>query len=110
MAAAFPYRPVPITPGSLWEKAADRTIKSLLAGKLNAIGEITLTPSASSTTLTDVRLTAFSFLWFMPQSQNAANALTTIYVPRTTQKNGEAVINHASDAATDKTFTYLIIG
>lgn len=108
--SAFDFRAPAVAPSSRFEAEITRVILNILSGKLNATGDITLTASAASTTLTDPRLTAYSVVLFMPQTDNAARAFNTMYVPRSTQKRGSAVINHASDAAADKTFAYLVIG
>jgi len=77
-------------------------------GKINAIGNVTLTASSTTTTLTDPRLTAFSYIDFMPITANAATAKQTIYI--TGQTNGLATLNHTSNTQTDRTYTYLVIG
>lgn len=84
-----------------------RSINAAMQGKLNATGTVTLTASATSTTLTDPRLTVSSFIEFMATTSDAATAKANIYV--TNQNTGTAKINHASNAAVDQTFTYLII-
>jgi hypothetical protein len=85
-----------------------RVINTILRGKLNAVGTITLTASAISTTLTDDRIGAESHIDFMPTTANAATAKASIFVDG--RKQGEATIHHASSANTDQTFTYLVIG
>lgn len=83
-----------------------------LGGKLNAQVEVTLTANAASTTLTDARLTAGSFLDFDPLTANAATekAAGTIYVTSANRRNGSCVITHANNAQADRAFKVLIVG
>jgi len=86
-----------------------RAVNRLNVGKLNGTVTLTLLASQTSTTLTDPRLAATSFLMWMPQTANASAAERAgIYV--TGRAKGSAVLNHAANAATDQTFTILIIG
>lgn len=85
-------------------------INRTMAGKLNANAAVTLTANATSTTLTDPRLGPNTAILFMPQTANAAAAKASLFVPSATQTTGSAVINHASSANADQTFTLLLIG
>jgi hypothetical protein len=91
-----------------WAIHAYAIVNNILRGKLNCTGEITLTASSATTTLTDARITAASYIDFMPTTANAANAKTTLYVSART--TGEATLTHASDPTTDRTFVYSITG
>jgi hypothetical protein len=90
-------------------------VNRINSGKLNAVyrvadADFTLTANAASTTLTDPRLTAFSFVGFMPMTANAAAALATTYVTSANMNNGSWVVSHANNAQGDKTFRLLILG
>lgn len=85
-------------------------VNRLLLGRLNAFKDITLTASSLTTTITDSRIGVNTSLMFMPQTANAAAALSTLYVPTATMKKGSAVIQHASNVQTDRSFRVLIIG
>lgn len=78
-----------------------------LAGR-NLGKDVTLTASATTTTLQDERIGPNSFIWFMPQTANAKTALANIFV--TGRTKGMATINHASSANLDQIFTYAILG
>ena len=79
------------------------------SGRMNVTLEtFTLTANAATSTLTDARISAQSFIAFMPQTANAAAALGGLFV--TNRLKGSATINHANNAQTDRTFTVLIIG
>jgi hypothetical protein len=83
-------------------------INEMSNGQLNAVGRITLEPTQTSTTLIDAGISAFSHIEFMPESASAATAKGSIWI--NSRRKGFALINHASNAATDQSFTYLIIG
>ena len=78
------------------------------SGKLNAVAQITLAVSATTTTLIDARIGATTGIFFSPLSANAAAALGGLYV--SSQKAGQATLTHASTASIDRTFNVLLIG
>ena len=90
-----------------------RTVNLALQGKLNAIfRDFTLTASATTTTLTDPRLSIDSHLTFDPLTANAAYELFTgtLYVLSANRNNGSWTITHSNNSQTDRTFNILIIG
>lgn len=84
----------------------------IMSGKVNATGEVTLAAGGTTTTVTDARATAGSYIGFDPLTANAAaeKAAGTIYVLDANRRNGSFVITHANNAQTDRTFKYLLIG
>jgi hypothetical protein len=84
------------------------TINRINGGKFNAVATLTLTPNATSTTLSDSRIGGQSYIDLCPTTASAATAKPSIYID--TQLKGTAVVHHASSAATDQTFNVLIIG
>ncbi len=91
-----------------------QAINILNQGKMNAVTTLTLNANATTTTLTDARITQNSFLGFMPITANAAAALSGLFVASRMAANGTAngtaTLTHTNNAQTDKTFTVLIIG
>lgn len=87
-----------------------RVVGRLLDGKINTVSSVTLTASATTTTLTDPRITPDSHISFTPLTANAGAALAagTFYISSRT--NGSAVLAHANNAQTDRTFSYAIFG
>lgn len=81
---------------------------NLLQGKMNTVIQVTLTPSTTTTTVSDKRIGANTGLFFSALTANAAGALTGLYV--SSQKNGSATLTHANTATTDRTFNVLLIG
>jgi len=97
-----------------WASEADHrgrladAINNILRGKLNITGEVTLTASSATTTLTDPRIGSGSVIVMQPTTANAAGALSGLYFG--TPGDGTITINHANNAQADKTFRYAIIG
>jgi hypothetical protein len=85
-----------------------RSLATAISGKLNATGSVTLAPSAVTTTLTDARIGVTSFIDFSPTTANANTAKSGLYV--SARGKGVATLTHASNAAVDQTFSYLVIG
>lgn len=105
-----PYTPAPPRDAALgaedvWRREVGSALRTLSwCGRTT----VTLTPSATSTTLTDKRIFYFSHVTLEPTTASAATAKLTspgIYVVTT---KGSATINHPSNAATDQTFSVLI--
>ena len=91
-----------------WLRLIASAVNNMLQGKLLCTGTKTLTANAATTTLTDSRIGANSFISFMPTTANAAAALGGLYV--SARADGSATLTHANNAQADKTFTYLVIG
>ena len=86
-----------------------QAVNQQLTGKLNAVTQVTLTPSATSTTLIDKRIGANTFIGFSPRTANAVTAwISGLFVA--TKVNGQATLTHASSANIDQTFDVLLIG
>ncbi|WP_217589735.1 hypothetical protein [Burkholderia sp. GbtcB21] len=81
---------------------------SLLQGKTNNVIQVTLAAGATTTTVTDKRIGAYTGLFFSPLTANAAGALSGLYV--SAQVNGSATLTHANTASVDRTFNVLIVG
>jgi hypothetical protein len=71
-------------------------------------GEVTLTASSTTTTLSDTRIGPSSHISLTPLSSSAAGALSGLYV--SARGDGTATLTHASTAAVDKTFSYTVTG
>lgn len=109
-------KPQVAPPAYLHDEKAHRrllndAITNLYQGKgPSPIDSFTLGVSATTTTLTDARITYYSHISFMPQTAHAASVVTTMYTPQSTQLNGSAVVNHVSQSNSDCTFRVLIWG
>lgn len=82
-------------------------------GRVNCFLDVTLS-SGTSTTVSDPRIGATTVFWWQPQTQDAANVLSSngIYCPSSTLAKRTAVLNHAAAASTSVTrsFRLLMLG
>lgn len=88
-----------------------QSLNRFLKGHGNNIKtSVTLTANAATTTITDSRIERDTMLLLQPTTANAAAALTNVYqtLPNTT--SGQAVLNHANNAQTDRTFYVTLSG
>ena len=83
---------------------------SAMHGKTNNVGDVSLTASATSTTLTDALIGPDSFIGFTPLTANAAAALADANFYISGRTNGSCTINHDSTAQDDQNLTYVVIG
>lgn len=77
-------------------------IRQLAEGRSNAVGTLTLTPSATSTTVKATNCAPTSIVLLTAQTANAATA-TGVYV---IAGKGEFTVHHNSSAAIDRTFGF----
>ena len=108
--ATSSYKTVPLSvpDQSAHLRMISLALNNTIAGKVNSTGSVTLTASATTTTLTDERVGSGSILLFMPTTANASTAFANLYV--STRVEGSATLTHASSANTDQTFGYVIFG
>jgi hypothetical protein len=89
--------------GAFW-----RSLLSLASGRSNATGTVTLTVSATTTTINDGNVAPGSAILLDPVTANAAAARASTYTSVTGQ--GSFTLTHASNTQADRTFTYAILG
>lgn len=104
----YPLAPETMTNDVEHRRKLAQTANLAMQGKLNAVTQVTLTPSSTTTTLTDARIGATTFISFQPLTADAAGAMSGLYV--SSQKKGQATITHASASSVDRTFNVLLIG
>jgi hypothetical protein len=100
------YRKLPPEGGKPRDVAS--AVNLLIDGKHNAKGTFTLTASASTTVVTDVRVGEDSVITWMPLTFNAADHLDSLYV--SSRGNGTFTLTHVSKIHTDMTFAYVVTG
>jgi hypothetical protein len=83
-----------------------QAIRELAAGASNSVSTVTLTPSSTTTVVSDPLATAQSHVDLCPLTLNAAAALSTTYV--SSRGQGAFTLTHASAASVDRTFSYRI--
>lgn len=84
-----------------------QALNRAIAGKINAVRQVTLAAGAGSTIISDDRISVNSFISLQPVTLNAGQM---VYWYTSAQSNGTVTINHPNDAFADKTFNILIIG
>lgn len=90
-----------------WARKLAEVIEQLASGGCKTVSSVTLTPSATSTTVPNVYVTPSSHITLTPTTSNAKDDWASCYISART--NGTSfVITHPSDADTDKTFTFEI--
>ena len=116
---AIGYRPAPLAENppaelraaasALWVRQIVDVVNNSLQGKLNVTLSVTLTPNAATTIIRDSRIGAFSALLFTPLTANAATeqAAGGLYV--SAQQTGQATVEHANSAQTDRRFRIVIL-
>jgi hypothetical protein len=70
------------------------------------VTEVTLTPSTTTTVITDLVIKAGSQILLSPLTANAAAALGTTY--QSAAVDGSATLTHANNAQADRTFRYSV--
>lgn len=83
-------------------------VNSLIDGRSNAVGEVTLEAGTTTTTVTDNKFESSMVVVLMPTTANAAGAIGTTYVSSRTK--GAFTLTHANAATLDRTFAYVRLG
>lgn len=88
------------------------SLQQLGAGRSNAVGVVTLTASATSTTVTDPNCAVGTTVNLSPSTAHAAaeQGNGTLFIPIATISNGSFVIQHASNTQTDRIYRYSLHG
>ncbi len=95
-----------------WKRLSVEVLNNAMQGKLNNTGQVTLAASVATTTVTDSRIGVDTKLILVPTTANAAaevgaGGLFQTY-PNVTKE--QAVLNHANNAQTDRTFRFVLLG
>lgn len=85
-----------------------QAIRELFEGRSNAVGELTLTANATTTTVASETCGDESLVFLCPRTSNAAAAMGTTYV--SSIGNGTFTLTHASNSQTDRRFGYVALG
>lgn len=85
-----------------------QAVVRIMTGGQNVTGTVTLTASQASTVVDDDRVGPETVINMMPETLNAAGALSTTYISART--DGKFTISHANNAQTDRDFAYSIVG
>ena len=85
-------------------------LNEVLRGRNNAVGTVTLTASAATTTVTNNLMAPDMGVWFVPTTANASAEIGAGTMYLSTRDTGSFVITHANNAQTDRTFVYVVLG
>jgi hypothetical protein len=99
------FRSLPAFGGD--QRAVAEVVRGIMDGKTNNTGEITLTQSSTTTTLTDRRIGPTTVILFSPINQKAAAEIAGLYVSARGQ--GTATLTHGSHNF-DMKYAYALIG
>jgi hypothetical protein len=95
---------IPALPTQPTPRQIATTVNAMLTGSTNATGSFTLTPSSTTTVVSDPRAGATSVILLCPMTATAA--IVPIWVSH--RGDGNFIVTHDSMAALDRTFTYEI--
>ena len=91
-------------------------VNTIMQGRIRGTLDVTLTANTTVTTISDSRIGYFSWLLPMPMTANAAAEIAggALYIPQATlgptvSNIPSAIIQHANNSQTDRTFRFLII-
>jgi hypothetical protein len=83
-------------------------INRVVEGRLEAYTSVTLTPGATTTTISQQNISRNSVILLSPRTANAAAALATTFVSAVA--DGSATLTHSNNAQVDRTFGVVWIG
>lgn len=81
---------------------------SILNGKLNCTGSITLNTTGTETTLYNERISYDSVILLSPRSENSAGETDHVYIK--SKAIGSCVIGHRQHGHDDAEYDYIIVG
>jgi hypothetical protein len=85
-------------------------VRDLFAGRSNAVGECTLTPSQATTTVTAANCGLDSQVFLFPLTANAAAELAAGGLYVSARARGSFTLTHANAVTADRTFSYAAFG
>ncbi len=107
-----PFLHLPPPPNDPYSRRVYEVMQQLRSGKLEVVGELTLTAGAASTAVTDIRVSPQSVIVWHPRTANAAAELAagTMYVTDANMGSGSFTVTHANNAQVDRIFKYAVVG
>ena len=104
----FPTVPLIYDKWEEWCRQLALSINALLVGKSNNLFEVTLAVSPATTTvIANTRITPETRIFLTATTATAAAAVGGLFV---TASTGAITLNHAANAATDRTYAYILVG
>ncbi len=99
-----------LNPGEKDPRRIVDVVRQLIEGRNNAVGTVTLTANAATTTVKAPNCAPGSFPFLFPMTANAAAAVATTFILASNVTTGQFVISHANNAQTDKAFGWVVLG
>lgn len=110
----FPLVPLGLSDHRQWLYQMANVVNGLMSGKSNNTGILTLTASATTTTisLSDGRIGPNTFVLLCPLTASAATEFGagTLYVSARDPANNQFTVSHVNSGVTDRRFGYLLVG
>ena len=102
----------PPPPNDPFSRRMYEVLQQVRNGKLEIVGELTLTAGAASTAVTDIRVSPQSVIVWHPRTANAAAELAagTMYITDANMGSGTFTVTHANNAQVDRTFRFAVLG
>lgn len=88
-------------------KSQLKTLLDQIVKQFNNTGTVTLTPSSTTTIITNGKINTQSVILLMPKTSSAAVSNSSLWIVPST---GQATLNHTNTSTVDRTFNYAIIG
>jgi len=117
ISTTLPYEGVPLLKGNdlnNWAVKVRNTVNNNLNGKLNQTGTFTLNASTVSTSVkfSENVIGPNTVMIYFPRTSNASTVWADggMFVSTVDSTNDIIGLTHTSDANTDKTFNYVLIG
>ena len=110
--SSFPTAPLDLEDDKMHRRQIASSLNQVLVGKQNNVLDVTLAASSATTTLSDQRIGVNTAILLSPTSANASAELAAggIYFAQASRVNGSAVITHANNSQTDRTFKAVLVG
>ena len=102
--------PISIPDSALHLRVVSQALNNTIDGKLNSTGNITLTASATTTQVTDLRAGTDSVILYVPTTANASAEIGAGSIFISARADSSFTITHANNSQNDRTFIYAIIG
>lgn len=109
MPISFQPAPYSLRADETWIRRVVGVVNSILQGKTNNTGQVTLRQNNTTTTVTDARASINSVINLTPVTADSA-LLDSLGWWISAKNNGSFTITHASQNLSDLTFDYTIIG
>lgn len=99
-----------VIPSQPYGPIVGAVVQNLMRGKMNALGDVTLTASQATTVVSDPLVGPDSCILFMPTTASAATEMGAGSMYVSSRGDGTFTITHVNDTPADRTFRYVVLG